>query len=619
YLSAQGVAYRVLSRKPVKVSLPSSLLNQAAAQVAKSKDADEQPGPVTTDLLAISMQGILNNVRNDLRITFQQAVHASCQNLVLTSKLLHTSVIANPTLTMRQLLNEPYLLGHASGELVEVWPCQKLKPQNYRFLAMNDTCTKEIPLEFNLRGVFERGYLNPTTKIIQPTATEVDCALIKSIVLQLNGSSVSYSAQTGELTAVESVPVLGLLKYNYTELVHIRDTVYHQLVMHNWSEIQSQITLNDMQGALQHHINIIRHLEIGGQQLGTQSAHRVTSNLMQKGQFGFLTGLAVDWKQIWIFMVCTYVTVFAIIVHCCPCSIRYLPNLLDAGRHILRSENSNRSRSPRIPRRRYRHGSNHSPNGDTSRSILRRFSNRLSSGPNRLIQPRRRAPPPHLTRTVPSFSPAASNEPTPRAEVLALHSSDGSENESWTTPIPDSRQNSHENSPHKRTPVARADLVFEPPLPPHIISRFHRMATAGRRSSSTLREQVEAAYDEVKRRLLPAHSSELPSTSHRALDPPESQVIHAIEDDRPLSATVSCTVNGQLNIGALTDTGSGYTLIFEDLVEQLHLPDHIRQPFNGKVPKSVTGHPLTLIGTIDLSIRVGETEFSNHRTHILPC
>ncbi|MEM7281331.1 MAG: retropepsin-like aspartic protease, partial [Pseudomonadota bacterium] len=202
---------------------------------------------------------------------------------------------------------------------------------------------------------------------------------------------------------------------------------------------------------------------------------------------------------------------------------------------------------------------------------------------------------------------------------MALHSSDGSENESWTTPIPDSRQNSHENSPHKRTPVARADLVFEPPLPPHIISRFHRMATAGRRSSSTLREQVEAAYDEVKRRLLPAHSLELPSTSHRALDPPESQVIHAIEDDRPLSATVSCTVNGQLNIDALTDTGSGYTLISEDLVEQLHLPDHIRQPFNGKVPKSVTGHPLTLIGTIDLSIRLGETEFSNHRTHILPC
>ncbi|MEM7281330.1 MAG: hypothetical protein AAF438_06855 [Pseudomonadota bacterium] len=115
YLSAQGVAYRVLSRKPVKVSLPSSLLNQAAAQVAKSKDADEQPGPVTTDLLAISMQGILNNVRNDLRITFQQAIHASCQNLVVDIQTApyvrysqsHTNNAATPQ------------------RAVLTWPCQR--------------------------------------------------------------------------------------------------------------------------------------------------------------------------------------------------------------------------------------------------------------------------------------------------------------------------------------------------------------------------------------------------------------------------------------------------------------------------------------------------------------
>ncbi len=39
---------------------------------------------------------------------------------------------------------------------------------------------------------------------------------------------------------------------------------------------------------------------------------------MEHGFFGFLYGLRVNPLQIWTFMVCLYVTISAVVYHCCP-------------------------------------------------------------------------------------------------------------------------------------------------------------------------------------------------------------------------------------------------------------------------------------------------------------
>ncbi|MEM7284085.1 MAG: hypothetical protein AAF438_20970 [Pseudomonadota bacterium] len=181
-MSAQGVAYRVISSEKRHASLYLRRLQREIARMSESASkerATNLPGVVTTDQLSIALQGVVSQLRRDMRITFQQAMHPTCENMVVTSKMLRASVIANPTLSMRQLLGDPYLYGKSSGELIEVWPCHRPPEGNYAFLPMNETCIREIPVRFAIHEYHQFGYLDPTTKIVQPVGSEVDCSFTK--------------------------------------------------------------------------------------------------------------------------------------------------------------------------------------------------------------------------------------------------------------------------------------------------------------------------------------------------------------------------------------------------------------------------------------------------------
>ncbi|MEM7284086.1 MAG: hypothetical protein AAF438_20975, partial [Pseudomonadota bacterium] len=125
--------------------------------------------------------------------------------------------------------------------------------------------------------------------------------------------------------------------------------MYHQLVMHNWSEVQSQISINDVQGAVHYQMNILRELEVTRRRHGN-GADTLSSSILHRGQFGFLSGLGIDWKQTWIFAVCLYVTVMAFIVHCCPVLNAFpnAPNVPNLSAR-LRRQFSDRAQGPQEP------------------------------------------------------------------------------------------------------------------------------------------------------------------------------------------------------------------------------------------------------------------------------
>lgn len=170
-----------------------------------------------------------------MRSAFHQAMQATWQ-IMITTQILKTSVIANPTLAMRQLLNEPYQYAKGSGQLIELWPCHQLHDDSFHVLPVNNACTIEIPVEFVLVDKREQGFLDTTTKLIRPEGTSIYCSLVNEILLELGGKAVSYDKTTGRLTDIETVGTLGMLSWNYSQILNIKDTVYHQLVMHNWTE-----------------------------------------------------------------------------------------------------------------------------------------------------------------------------------------------------------------------------------------------------------------------------------------------------------------------------------------------------------------------------------------------
>lgn len=56
-----------------------------------------------------------------------------------------------------------------------------------------------------------------TTKVIKEHGTPIDCDLAREIVLDLNGTAISYSPATGALLKMPPLQKLKMLQWNFTE------------------------------------------------------------------------------------------------------------------------------------------------------------------------------------------------------------------------------------------------------------------------------------------------------------------------------------------------------------------------------------------------------------------
>ncbi len=340
-MSDQGIAFRYSLQRTKRASLV--LLSAASSpnRTKRQNPSNRSPhwsiephsmlphslrsgGIVSSAQLASALQAVTFELRKSIRFAFSQAMHVACNSMNMIIEVLKADILANPTLTMRTILKRPNILARAGGHTIEIWPCEAIPDRKYRFLSMNNTCTQELPIGFEIHGQYHQGYLDPVTNILQQTAFPTDCTLNKEVPVLIDDSTYVYNRETGSLSLAPKPPPLQIVRWNSSLDLPQETIIFRQVVMYNWSEIRSHVTLNDLLGTLSAQRQLFAELGVNEHGSPQEAAIQTVSGIMTRGFFGFLKGLTIDWWQVWVFFCCLYVSVGFVLKHCCPQS--HLPS-----------------------------------------------------------------------------------------------------------------------------------------------------------------------------------------------------------------------------------------------------------------------------------------------------
>ncbi|MCP4599592.1 MAG: hypothetical protein GY847_03470, partial [Proteobacteria bacterium] len=358
-MSQQGIPFRVQSSRPAASrkwmkNRPYCLPRYVSGRRLKRENDPNDHGYVTTELLAGTLQAIATEVAEGVQYAYSHALTATCQNMRQLHNLLRALIYANPIMAARALLNKDHIYARSGGEILEIWPCETVEPEIYSFLPMNKTCSLEIPIKLNRQSGSKIAYMDPKTGILHLIPTLTDCSLEEEIPFTKNNQSWLYHRKTGDARLAEGE--INSLEFYHPEVLEWlpwKTTVYHQIVMYNFSELQGSISLNDIYSSLDRQKQILTALGVKRHQGPNDAATDITERVMEHGFFGFLYGLRINPLQIWTFLVCVYVTIGALSFHCCPTSgaKNYLHVPTVAG-HIKKGMQSLAARyrnSPEIP------------------------------------------------------------------------------------------------------------------------------------------------------------------------------------------------------------------------------------------------------------------------------
>ena len=209
-------------------------------------------GIVSSSQLASQLQALEIKLQDYTSYYFSHAVQSTCNNMVQVIEILKAEVIADPVLTMRTILQRNDIFARAGGDVIEIFPCQFLERCKVKFRRMGHPCTEGIPVTF-WKGMDEyQGYLNPRTNIISQDSLPVDCQLVEEIPLAFANKTYIYNAKGGHLNYIKNLPQLQIVQWNVTRAWPMQPTIFKSLVMYNWTELQSHVTLNDLLGGIEH-------------------------------------------------------------------------------------------------------------------------------------------------------------------------------------------------------------------------------------------------------------------------------------------------------------------------------------------------------------------------------
>ena len=113
-LSDQGIPYQVVDKE-----------NRTR------RDLEEQVGVVTSDQLAGELEALYLRIREEQAFAYQRLLQDVCGNMQSTSLGLRVMAVSQPTQTVRELLNNSYLIGRAGVEFVEVWSCLPISKEGF--------------------------------------------------------------------------------------------------------------------------------------------------------------------------------------------------------------------------------------------------------------------------------------------------------------------------------------------------------------------------------------------------------------------------------------------------------------------------------------------------------
>ncbi len=219
-LSQQGMPFRIVKtgpQPPTSLQSRKNLLNPSnrVKRRAQGKILAQDHGLVTTELLALSLQALSDDIARGVRYAYSHAMVGTCQNMRQLYNLLRTFIYANPVMAARTLLNRNDIWARSAGNALEVWPCEELPVGTYSFLPMNKTCTLELPLKFRVGGTTRFGNMDPLSNIVHQYATEVDCALDEEIPFRRGNETWLYTRSDGDVK--RPTAELGRLEFYHPE------------------------------------------------------------------------------------------------------------------------------------------------------------------------------------------------------------------------------------------------------------------------------------------------------------------------------------------------------------------------------------------------------------------
>ncbi len=288
----------------------------------QSSHPSDPGGVVSSAQLAMSLQAVQYDLCEDFKFTFSHALTSICSTMNAIIGMLRVDILNDPTMAARSLFGRSDLHAVAGGGVIEVYPCIEIEKRQYSFRAMNQTCTELVPVTFQVLGTTHLGYLQPHTNILVHQSPPADCKMVAEIPLQFGPSYYLYKSKTGHVRHLTMIRELRFPSWNASIENWLGDVhIFRQIVMYNWSKIQTRISMNDLMSQLENHDQVLQALSTNFRTGQALAADDIAENIVAKGYFGFLRGLRIDAWQIWTFICCLYVSLFAFIIHCCPTAL----------------------------------------------------------------------------------------------------------------------------------------------------------------------------------------------------------------------------------------------------------------------------------------------------------
>ncbi len=124
-----------------------------ARQLTAERPAANGPGSngvVLADTLAMALQALEYRLQENIRFAFDHAVSATCQNMKAILQILSASILGNPTVAARLLLNRSDIVARASMQALEISACHELPSADFYLKPMPEYCTRELPIAFKI-------------------------------------------------------------------------------------------------------------------------------------------------------------------------------------------------------------------------------------------------------------------------------------------------------------------------------------------------------------------------------------------------------------------------------------------------------------------------------------
>ena len=148
----------------------------------------------------------MQKVKQLLNFAFSHTFLFVCRNAQQISRILKATIIANPTIAFREILNISYITARISGNLVQIYPCQRLSRDQYKILPMKpNECYEDIQIKIYLMGKFLIAFLDPKTNIVKTTSKPIRCDFLNTIPIALGDKYRIYHSKDGTLEPAEDI------------------------------------------------------------------------------------------------------------------------------------------------------------------------------------------------------------------------------------------------------------------------------------------------------------------------------------------------------------------------------------------------------------------------------